>query len=113
MLFVSVEDFYEKARGAKLPSDAEARELGAKMRAGDGAAKEALFAGYLPFIASFVRRHFTYGPVSLNFVYRCTQALEEGLDNFDFSRGGDAFISYLSVKCKQEITKHIAEEGGR
>lgn len=113
MLFVSAEDFYEKARRTRVPTDEETRELGARIRAGDPAAREALFEGYLPFIASLVNRHFTKGPVSLNFIYRCVEALENGVDRFDFSQGKDAFLSYLSIKCKQEITRYIAEEGGR
>jgi DNA-directed RNA polymerase sigma subunit (sigma70/sigma32) len=113
VLFLSAEDFFKKAGDVGLPSDAETRTLGERLQKEDADARLALYVGYLPFIAATVKRHFAKGPISLDFIYRCTEALEKGLDSFDFSRGRDAFISYLSYKCKQEITRYIAEEGGR
>ncbi len=113
MLFLDTADFYRRADAAPRLSRAEKAALSARARDGDAAAKDALLLAYLPLAASLVRRHFSGESVSLHFIYRAVRALEELLARVDISQNDNALISYYSVRIRQEITRYIADEGGR
>lgn len=113
MLFVDTADFYQQADDALTLTRAEKAALSIRARQGDAEAKDALLLAYLPLAASFVRRHFSGESVSLHFIYRVVGALEELLERVDISQNYDTLISCFSVRIRQEITRYIAEEGGR
>lgn len=107
MFFVSVDDFFDKVSEIFPLSKEEKTTLGLQKDAGDKAAREKLREGYLPTVASFVKR----APKeiqTLNTVYECISALEKAIDSFNFSQGGDRFAHHLCTRLRQCITKCIA-----
>ena len=55
MIFLSVEDFFEKADACRKPERQEELEYARKMKAGDEEARERLVEGYLPQVAGYIR----------------------------------------------------------
>ena len=109
MLFISVEDFYDKAKNEQRLTREQEKSLYLKMRAGDGEARVLLLKSYLPFIASFIKR----SPESirtLDTVYRCIAALERCADGFDFSQDSESFVHRLSFYLRSCIVGAIADK---
>lgn len=104
MLFLSVEDFYEKAEGCVPLTRQEELECAAGMKAGDAEARARLVEGYLPMVAGHIRRS---RRESLGLVLYCLQALERAVDSFDFFQEGETFAHRLSWYLRQASVKDI------
>lgn len=108
MLFISLEDFFEKASmAAKLSRDDE-KAFALKMQSGDKDARQAIINSYLPMVASYIKRA-PKKVQSLQAVYTCLQSLEQGVDSFNFLQDSETFIHHLSWRLRQCITKCIAK----
>ena len=108
MLFISVEDFFRQA-GAITPLDrGQEKELALAMRKSDQTARQALIFGYLPFVASAIRKA-PKNIQTLHTVYACIETLEKCVDRFDFQQDSERFTHHLSWGLRQCITRCIAD----
>lgn len=108
MLYISADDFLEKTKELVPLSRKDERALAEKMNAGDGAARAALIAGYLPQVAGHIR-HLREEYRSLELVMRCCRALEKAVDSFDFLQDSETFSHRLSWALRQTVTAYIAD----
>ena len=107
MVFVSIEDFYEKAGRCAVLTPEEAMDCALRMKAGDETARERLIQSYTPMVARYVKRLRT--PMqTLTAAMYCMHALERAVDSFDFTKGSETFPHYLSLYLKQAAVKYIA-----
>ena len=108
MLFISVDDFLGKAYGATKLTRENEKSLALKMKEGDAEARQAILEGYLPLVASYVRR----APKeiqTLQTVYCCMRRLEESVDSFDFLQDSESFTHHLSLRLRRSVEKCIAD----
>ena len=108
MLFISAEDFYEKAASCKKLTRQEEIECARKMQNGDTAAREKLIESYIPMTAAVMKR----APAkvqNLGLALSCMQALEKAVDSFDFLQESEMFSHRLSWWLKQTIVGCIAK----
>ena len=117
MVYVSVEDFFQKTAGLPTLTREEARALA--MRPGDAAARSRLIAGYLPMVANHIRRceknlqtlALVYDCLqALALVYDCLQALEQAVDSFDFLQNSETFAHRLSWHLRQATVRSILRQ---
>jgi DNA-directed RNA polymerase sigma subunit (sigma70/sigma32) len=108
MLFVSVEDFFEKAALTVRLTREEEKKLAIKMKQGDAEARGAIINSYLPMAAAYVKRA-PKAVQTLNTVYLLVQSLEKGVDVYNFEHEGDTFAHHLSWRFRQCITRCIAD----
>ena len=104
MLFISVDDFFDKVKKISPLTPEQEKSLGLVK---DAVAREKLVLGYLPTVAAFVRRA-PKDIQTLNTVYECISVLEKAVDGFDFSRENARFAHHLCARLRQCITKCIA-----
>lgn len=107
-LFLSINDFFEKANACTRLSREVELQCAVKMRNGDATAREALFQGYLPQVAAHLKRWPTQY-VTLSLIYSCCQTLEHAIDNFDFLQDNEKFSHRLSWHLRQITVRHIAQ----
>lgn len=107
MLFLSVDDFYQKAEKIVRLSREEEKACAMKMAAGDEAARAQIICQYLPMIAVRIK-HAPQRIRTLHTVYCCLQALEQAVDGFDFMQERESFAHYFSRALRQCVTKCIA-----
>jgi len=100
MLFISVEDFFEKALSFSLPGREEEIELAIKMKNGDSNARQRLMQGYLPVVAGHIK-HRPSHTQTLGLVLYCVNALEKAVDSFDFLQDSETFVHRLSWHLRQ------------
>lgn len=110
MLFISVEDFYQKASAVAKLSREEEKQLAKMAVVGDGQARSRLIEGYLPFLAGQIKR-LPLDIQTLSTVYSAITALEKGVDSFNFDQDSETFIHHLSWRLRQCFTRCIAEKG--
>ena len=106
MLYISLEDFYEKARVCRPLSRQEERDCALRMQQGDNGARERLIEGYLPMVAGHIRR----APADvqgLGLVLYCLQALEKAVDSIDFLQDSETFTHRLSWHLRQATAAYI------
>lgn len=108
MVYVSVEDFYDKAGLVSTMSREEELACAKKMKDGDETARERLIQSYLPMVAGHIK-HGRCDMQSLGLVYSCLQALETAVDKFDFFQEGETFSHRLSWYLRQATTEYIVE----
>ncbi len=108
MLFISVEDFFEKALVTVRLTREEEKSLALKMKQGDAEARSSIINSYLPMAASYVKRA-PKEVQTLNTVYLLVQSLEKCVDVYNFQNDGDTFAHYLSWRFRQCITRCIAD----
>ena len=106
MIFISIEDFYEKAALLSPISRMEEIEYARRMQNGDGSAREKLAEGYLPFIAAHIK-HSPERMQTLGYVLYCVSALEEAIDSFDFFQESEPFSHRLNWALRQAAAKYI------
>lgn len=109
MMFLSIQDFYDKANAAKRLSREQEMACAARARAGDAEARSMLIQSYLPVVASHVKRlgkeyH------SLELVYRFIAVLERETDRFDFLQDGESFTHRLYLCLGQALVGYIADK---
>ena len=107
MLFFSADDFF--AQAAKMPrlTREEERRLAQQMPQ-NTAAREQIIRSYLPMVAGYIRR----APQelhTLHTVYIFLDALEKGVDSFNFLQDSERFSHHLSWRLRQCITRCIAD----
>jgi DNA-directed RNA polymerase sigma subunit (sigma70/sigma32) len=108
MLFVTIEDFYEKAASATKLSRDEEKTYAAQMQQGDLDARQAIINSYLPYVAACIKR----APEriqTIKTVYACLNSLEQGVDQFSFLQDHEPFHHHLSWRMRQCITRCIAD----
>ena len=106
MLYLSSQDFFDNASKCICLSREEEMQCAELMKNGDAEARQKIINSYIPFVASYVKRHSGKSP-SLQFVYRCLQALEKQVDSFDFLYDRDQFIRTLTLVLRKEVTEKI------
>ena len=106
MIFVSVEDFYEKASSFSAMDREAEIACARKMRDGDPDAREQLIKSYLPAVAWQVKRQKPHMQ-TLGLVLYCVQALEKAVDSFDFFQESETFSHRLSWYMRQAVIKYI------
>lgn len=105
MIYISVEDFYQKVSTLSPMSREEERACAKRMQEGDPTARKQLVDSYLPMVAAHVRR--CGNLQSLSLVMHCVQALENSVDRFNFLQDSETFSHRLSWALRQATTKHI------
>lgn len=108
MVFVSIEDFYEKVSKLQPITRAEELELAMLAKQGDLAAREQLVQGYLPMVAGHVR-HLKQHMQTLGMALYCVQALEKAVDRFDFMQESETFTHRLSWYLRQATVEYIVK----
>lgn len=108
MIFIDTQDFFVKANRAVRPSRDLEKEYAIQARAGNQEAKDRLVEGYMPIIASYVKR-LGKEMQSLELIYRMVNMLEREVEAFDFLQDGEAFTHRLSLRCKKIVTEYIAD----
>ena len=109
MLFVSVEDFYQKAGSYTMLSREDEKLFAEKMNAGDLEARCRIIQSYLPMVASHIK-HLARDLQSLELVYRCIHSLEKATDSFNFLQDSEKFSHRLSWWLRQTVARYIAEK---
>ena len=108
MLYISVEDFYDKTKNCTRLSRQEEIECAKQMKAGDASARERLIESYLPMVVATVKRSPAFMQ-TLGFVFSCLNELEKAVDSFNFLQDGETFTHRLSWHMRQVTTRYIAE----
>lgn len=108
MLFVSMDDFYQKAASAAVLSEADEKILALKMKNGDPEARQCIINSYLPLVSSCVR-HAPREIQTLKTVYSCILTLEQGVDSFPFLQDSEPFVHHLNRRLRQCIVGCIAD----
>lgn len=109
MLFISAEDFFAQAGAVTRLTRDQEKVLARQMAAGDEAAREELIRSYLPMVAGFIRRS-PRDLHTLQTVYICLDALQKGVDSFNFLQDREPFTHHLSWRLRQAITRCIADQ---
>lgn len=107
MIYISVNDFLEKARSCSAMGRQEEIECARRMKNGDTLARERLIRSYLPMVASYIARippHLQ----SLELILYCQQALEKATDTFNFFQNSEPFSHRLSWHLRNATAKYIA-----
>ena len=108
MLFISVDDFFQKVRGTTRLSRTDEKDFALKMKKGDAGARQAIVNSYLPMVASYIR----CSPKelqTLETIYCCIHSLEKGVDNFNFLQDSETFTHHLSWRLRQCITRCLVD----
>ena len=107
MLYLSKEDFFKKAAVERISRDEE-KAYAVRMKNGDIEARSAIVTGYLPFVASYLKR--TLGnEVSLEAIYRCVGVLEDLVDKFNFLQDSESFVHRLGLQLRNTLNGYIAD----
>ena len=106
MLYISVEDFYEKVSSFSTLSRQEEIECAHQMKNGDALARERLICSYLPMVASHIK-HASPRLQSLGFLLYCHRALEKAVDSFDFFQDSDPFTHRFNWSLRQATAAYI------
>ena len=109
MIYLSIDDFYEKVSKISRMTREEELECAKRMKEGDSSAREQLIESYLPFVAGHIKRR-TSDLQSLGHVLYCIQALEKAVDNFNFFQEGETFAHRLSWYLRQADVKYIVRK---
>ena len=108
MLFISIDDFYKKAKGLKKLSREEEKSYATKMVEGDADAYTKIMQNYLPMVA-FRIWCAPKNVQTLDTVYRCLGILEQAINKFDFQQDSESFTHYLSWRLRRCITRCMVE----
>ena len=106
MVYISVDDFYEKVSSFSAMSRQEEIECARLMANGDILARERLIQSYLPMVAAHVKRA-SADIQSLGLILCCQQALERAVDTIDFLQESESFSHRLSWCLRQAVIKYL------
>ena len=109
MVFISVDDFCEKAKHCQVLTRQEEIECAKPIKEGDMAAREQLIHSYIPMVAGHIK-HLKPHMHQLGLVMHCMQALEKAVDSFDFLQDSETFTHRLSWWLRQTVTEYIAKQ---
>lgn len=107
MIFVDVEDFYQKVSSFSPMSRQEEIACATRMKNGDAEARQELIQSYLPMVAGHIKRT-KASMQTLGLVLYCVQALEKAVDSFDFLHSREPFSNRLHWYLRQAVTRYIA-----
>lgn len=108
MIFISVDDFFQKTRGVTRLSRNEEKKLALEMKEGSSDARQSIVNSYLPMVASYIR-HSPKELQTLETIYICVRSLEKGVDSFNFLQDGETFTHHLSWRLRQCITRCLVD----
>ena len=108
MVYVSIEDFYEKAEKCRILTRQEELECAEQMKQGSGEARACLIQSYLPMTARHVKR-LQHHLQTLGMALYCVNALEKAVDSFNFFQDSETFAHRLSWYLRNASAKYIAE----
>lgn len=108
MIYISVEDFYEKARLCNRLTREEELTCAQKMKAGDNEAREQLIQSYIPMVAGHIK-HAKPHLQNWGLVIYCVQALEKAVDSFDFMQESEPFSHHLGWRLRQAVASYIVK----
>lgn len=108
MLFISVDDFFQKTRGITRLSKTDEKDFALKMKEGNTEARQAIVNSYLPMVASYIRRS-PKELQTLETIYSCIRSLEKGVDSFNFLQNSETFTHHLSWRLRQCITRCLVD----
>ena len=108
MLFISVEDFFQKVHNTTRLSRTYEKDLALKMKAGDTEARQTIVDSYLPMVASYIR-HSPKELQTLETIYSCICSLEKGVDSFNFLQDSETFTHHLSWRLRQCISRCLVD----
>lgn len=106
MVFISIDDFFEKAETCRVLSRQEEIECVKQMKSGDTAARERLIQSYIPMVARHIK-HAKPHMQTLGLVLYCVQALEKAVDSFNFLQESETFAHRLSWHLRQAVVNYI------
>ncbi len=111
MLFLSVEDFFQKVHAVEKLSREDEKACAKRMREGDADARQAIINAYLPWVASYIKRS-PENIRTLKNIYYGIQTLEQAVDAFDFLQESETFSHRLSLQLKKAMVQCIFEGNG-
>ena len=106
MIYVSIDDFYEKARSCERLTREEEIECAREMQNGSKAARDRLVQSYIPMVAGHIKRTKPHLQ-RLGLVLYCVHALEKAVDSFDFLQEHEPFSHRLSWYLRQAVVKYM------
>lgn len=112
MVYINADDFYKKTACIPPLTRREELEWARQMKLGEASARERLIRGYLPMVASHVKRLQSQYR-TLGMILYCRQALEQAVDSFDFLQDSEPFVHRLSWALRQATVKYIVRENGQ
>jgi DNA-directed RNA polymerase sigma subunit (sigma70/sigma32) len=109
MLYISKDDFYQKAKTAVHLTREQEKACALAMSNGDIAARQKIIESYLPQVAAAIRKSPEHIQ-TLNTVYNALATLEQGVDSFNFLQDSESFSHHLSWRLRQCIVRCIADQ---
>lgn len=109
MVFISIDDFFEKSCLCNVLTRQEEIECAKAMKNGDLDAREKLVQSYLPTVAAHIKRAKPHLQ-TLGLVLYCMNALEKAVDSFDFSQESETFNHRLSWALRQTVVSYIVKQ---
>ena len=109
MLFITVDDFFQKVHSTTRLSRNDEKNYALKMKEGDAEARQAIVNSYLPMVASYIRRS-PKELQTLETIYSCVRSLEKGVDSFNFLQESETFTHHLSWRLRQCITRCLVDK---
>ena len=106
MIYIDIEEFYEKASAYARLTRQEEIEYAKAMNAGDTTAREKLIQSYIPMVAGYIK-HMKPHLRTLGLALYCMQALEKAVDSFDFLQDCEPFSHRLSWWLRQAVANYI------
>ena len=106
MLYISAEDFFEKADQCRVLSRQEEIACAQNMTDGDSSARERLIESYTPMVAAHIKRSKPHMR-TLGLVMYCMQALEKAVDSFDFLQDSESFSHRLNWYLRQAVASYL------
>ena len=106
MIFIDIEEFYEKASAYARLTRQEEIEYAKAMNAGDTTAREKLIQSYIPMVAGYIK-HMKPHLRTLGLALYCMQALEKAVDSFDFLQDCEPFSHRMCWWLRQAVANFI------
>ena len=108
MIFITIDDFFEKANYCHVLSRQEEIECALAMQTGDLEARERLIESYIPMVARHIKRVQPHLQ-QLGLVLYCMQGLEKAVDSFDFLQESETFAHRLSWWLRQATVEYVVK----
>lgn len=108
MVYMSIEDFFEKAEKCQVLTRQEELDAAQHMKEGNPDARERLMESYLPMTAQHIKRA-KAELQTLGLAIYCVNALEKAVDSFDFFQESETFTHRLSWHLRNATAKYIAD----
>ena len=107
MVYISIEDFYEKAGLCNRLTREQEIECAKEMKNGNMAARERLIQSYIPMVAGHIK-YMKPQFQTVELVSDCMNALEKAVDSFNFLQESETFTHRLSWWLRETSTRYIA-----